>query len=89
MDNASARPTAVAQTSASSAPSPTGARRSKVYKKQRGQFWHLEQDGRRRSSYLITVCGRRLGRWNLQPARPAGSVPDEAICAGCARKVQP
>lgn len=34
----------------------------KVYKTEYGKFWHYEAAGRRRSGYLITACGRRLGR---------------------------
>lgn len=58
-----------------------------VYKTVYGEFWHYEDPGRRRSSYLRTVCGRRLGRWHLRPARPATTVPATAVCASCRRKV--
>lgn len=62
------------------------ARLSKVYKTEYGRFWHFEALGRRRSSYLQTACGRRLGRWHLLPVRGTASMPVQAICAGCVRK---
>lgn len=63
------------------------ARLSKGYKTDYGQFWHFEALGRRRSSYLLTACGRRLGRWHLLPARETAATPVEELCSGCVRKV--
>lgn len=78
---------AMADVPASGATSQPRVRLSKVYKTEHGEFWHLEALGRRRSSYLRTACGRRLGRWHLLPARRSVSMSVEAICSGCLRKV--
>lgn len=91
MDNASANPspsvlTTPAPTPGAVVPGST-ARAEKLYKTVYGRFWHFETDGRRRSSYLLTACGRRLGRWHIEPARPAAAIPTEDICAGCVRKL--
>lgn len=60
---------------------------SKVFKTRYGDFWHYEDAGRRRSSYLQTACHRRLGRWHLEPSRSASSVPIDEICAACRTNV--
>lgn len=81
---------ATAASAGAAAPSIAGqprVRMSKVYKTAYGQFWHFEALGRRRSGYLQTACGRRLGRWHLLPVRGTASMPVEAICSGCVRKV--
>ena len=61
---------------------------SSVYKTKSGGFWHLaakpHQSG---ASYVKTLCGRRLGRWNLLPGEPATAVDAAAVCVGCLRKV--
>lgn len=86
MNQASATATA-ADAAMPGATSHPRVRLSKIYKTEYGQFWHFEALGRRRSSYLQTACGRRLGRWHLLPARGTASMPVEAICSGCVRKV--
>lgn len=55
---------AITSAGAATPGSPGGSpvRLSKVYKTEYGEFWHFETSGRRRSSYLKTACGRRLGR---------------------------
>lgn len=59
-----------------------------VYRTRAGAFWHLARPGLvGRASYVFTRCGRRLGRWNLVPARPRADVTDDAICLACRRKV--
>lgn len=63
------------------------ARLSKVYKTDYGQSWHFEALGRRRSSYLLTACGRRLSRWHLLRARETATTPVERLCTGCVREV--
>lgn len=65
----------------------SAARTEKVYKTVYGSFWHFESVSRRRSSYLRTACGRRLGRWHIEPAQPAAAIPAKDICAGCLRKL--
>lgn len=75
MNNASANPSSSARTTTA------------VYKTVHGSFWHYQAVGRRRSSYLLTACGRRLGRWHIEPAQPAAAIPAEDICAGCVRKL--
>lgn len=88
MNNASASGTSGAAPSTSAGASERVSNRvQKVYKTVYGEFWHYEDLGRRRSSYLRTVCGRRLGRWHLRPARSATTLPATAICASCRRKV--
>lgn len=77
---------AMADLPASVATSQSRVRLPKVYKTEHGEFWHFEALGRRRSSYLRTACGRRLGRWHLMPARRPASMSVEAICSGCLRK---
>lgn len=79
---------AMASAGAAMPGSPGGSqvRLSEVYKTEYGEFWHFETSGRRRSSYLQTVCGRRLGRWHLLPARATASTPAKALCSGCVRK---
>ena len=59
-----------------------------VHKTRDGAFWHLARPGLiGRASYVFTRCGRRLGRWNLVPARPRAEVRDDALCPACRRKV--
>lgn len=59
-----------------------------VYKTKDGAFWHLARPGLvGRASYVFTRCGRRLGRWNLVPARPRSDITDDALCLACRRKV--
>lgn len=90
MTNASTTP--VDRMSPASAPvaaRDASTRMSKVFKTKYGSFWHYEDAGRRRSSYLQTACHRRLGRWHLEPSRPASSVPIDEICAACRTNVPP
>jgi hypothetical protein len=88
MNNASASGTSDAAPSTSAVvPERVSNRLQKVYKTVYGEFWHYEDPARRRSSYLRTVCGRRLGRWHLRPAQSATTVPATAVCASCRRKV--
>lgn len=75
MNNASANPSSSARTTTS------------VYKTVYGNFWHYEAVGRRRSSYVLTVCGRRLGRWHIEPAQPVAAIAAEDLCSGCLRKL--
>ena len=77
---------AMADLPATDATNQPRVRLPKVYKTEHGEFWHLEALGSRRSSYLQTACGRRLGRWHLLPARRSASISVEAICSGCLRK---
>ena len=58
-----------------------------AFKTKSGAYWHVESAGRRRASYVITVCGRRLGRWHVMPAKSLGHVPEDLMCAACARKL--
>lgn len=88
MNNASAFGTSGAAPLASTGASERISNRMlNVYKTVYGEFWHYEDPDRRRSSYLRTVCGRRLGRWHLRPAQSATTVPARAVCASCRRKV--
>lgn len=65
------------------------ARRSEVYKTVSGEFWHLETKSYQHgAAYVRTMCGRRLGRWNLVPGRPAAAVAPGSVCVGCLRKVE-
>lgn len=57
-----------------------------AFKTKSGAYWHVESAGRRRASYVITGCGRRLGRWHVMPAKPLGDVPEDLMCAACTRK---
>lgn len=58
-----------------------------VHRTESGEFWHMARPGLiGRASYVFTLCGRRLGRWNLLPARARAEVPTEALCLGCRRK---
>lgn len=75
MNNASANPSSSVRTTTA------------VHKTVYGSFWHYEAVGRRRSSYVLTACGRRLGRWHIEPPQPAAAIPTEDICAGCVRKL--
>lgn len=58
-----------------------------VFKTKSGAYWHVESAGRRRSSYVITLCGRRLGRWHVMPAQSFRHVPEDLMCAACSRKL--
>lgn len=70
------------------APSSRPSASASVYKTKSGGFWHLAaRPHLPGSSYVKTLCGRRLGRWNLLPRRPAAAVALEVVCVGCLRKV--
>lgn len=61
---------------------------SSVYKTKSGSFWHLAaKRPQPDASYVKTLCGRRLGRWNLLPGQPSMAVDADAVCLGCRRKV--
>lgn len=55
-----------------------------------GTYWHLEQKPgtfvRKQPAYLVTKCGRRLGRWNMVTPQPLASTPTYDVCEGCRRK---
>lgn len=61
-----------------------------VHKTGPGTYWHLEQKPgtfvRKQPSYLVTKCGRRLGRWNMVTPQPLASTPAYDVCEGCRRK---
>lgn len=58
-----------------------------VYKTESGGFWHLAAKPHRPgAAYVKTLCGRRLGRWNLMPGKPIEAVEADAVCIGCRRK---
>jgi hypothetical protein len=61
---------------------------SSLYKTESGGFWHVPaRPHLPGAAYVKTLCGRRLGRCNLLPRRPAATVAVEAVCVGCLRKV--
>lgn len=58
-----------------------------VHRTRAGEFWHLARPGLiGRASYVFTRCGRRLGRWNLLPARLRADIDVDALCPACRRK---
>lgn len=58
-----------------------------AYKTDSGTYWHLAATPfTSASAYVHTVCGRRLGRWNLMPSVPTDHIEGGALCSGCRRK---